>query len=576
MGFKNSNYPLYIFISAFILKLFIFLAITSPIYFSKYPFFAEHLAHGRDIGERILDLSPFYLYFTVLIYKIYGPDWEAIKIIQIFLGSINCILIYFIGTRFFDRRVGILASCLLLAYGNLTLFELTLEPVTWVIFFNSLIILLLGKLSQEGVSSSKHRYLTFLLVGFLTGAGIITKPNLLLFLPLGVTWIWLTFCHKVAKRQVVSFILLFLTGATMTISPITIRNYIKFNDFIIVTADAGKVFYHGNGPWATVFHWADLPDKGLFEEHQPEPDYGHVLFRKEARRIKGSDLKPSQCSFFWLNRTLAYISRDLLSYGRLLLKKLLFFWHDYEIHYLASTYSYYKKIQSWPFLGYGLLSSLSILGLILSIGRWKKLALLYLIILVYLLTGLVFTPASRYRLPAVPSMVIFASYSLLWLVNQSRKKRKREVLLTILGLFFIFSLTRFTYKTEIVSLDKWQTATKIHYQMRGKLLFNRGLYQEAIREFEKAVTMEPDFAPAYDKLGVSHAILGHYDQAERYLRRFISLAPNVDRGYQNLAILYELKGDYEEAKRLFKKTLTMNPHNQKAKRHLKKIESLAP
>jgi len=149
-------------------------------------------------------------------------------------------------------------------------------------------------------------------------------------------------------------------------------------------------------------------------------------------------------------------------------------------------------------------------------------------------------------------------------------------LLTILGLFFIFSLTRFTYKTEIVSLDKWQTATKIHYQMRGKLLFNRGLYQEAIREFEKAVTMEPDFAPAYDKLGVSHAILGHYDQAERYLRRFISLAPNVDRGYQNLAILYELKGDYEEAKRLFKKTLTMNPHNQKAKRHLKKIESLAP
>jgi len=146
----------------------------------------------------------------------------------------------------------------------------------------------------------------------------------------------------------------------------------------------------------------------------------------------------------------------------------------------------------------------------------------------------------------------------------------------MLGLFFIFGLTRFTYKIEIALLDRWQTATKIHYEMRGKVLFNRSLYKEAIREFEKAVSMEPDFAPAYDKLGASHAILGHYDQAERYLRRFISLASNVDRGYQNLAILYELKGDYEEAKRLFKKALAINPHNQKAKRHLEKIESLAP
>ena len=127
---------------------------------------------------------------------------------------------------------------------------------------------------------SKHNFLLWFAAGLLIGLAVITKPNSLLFLIGVLIWVWFT--GKDIKLKLKSSVLL-LIGATIFIAPVTARNYLKFQDFILTTADGGKVFFHGNGPGANGMGRADLPFQGFIEETKGDPDAAHAMFRETAR-----------------------------------------------------------------------------------------------------------------------------------------------------------------------------------------------------------------------------------------------------------------------------------------------------
>ena len=130
-----------LFISALIVKFLIFFLVTDPIIFYKYPYFAQNIIQGKDIGERLLDISPFYLFVNILSYYIYGTNWEALVIVQIIIGSLNTVLVFLIGEKIFSRRTGVIAAVILILYTNISIIDLTLEPESLLIFINSLVIL---------------------------------------------------------------------------------------------------------------------------------------------------------------------------------------------------------------------------------------------------------------------------------------------------------------------------------------------------------------------------------------------------------------------------------------------------
>jgi len=560
-----------IFTFAFLVKILIFSLVTEPIIFYKYPFFAERIGNGLDIGERILDLSPFYLYANVLLFKIYGKNWEVMALLQIFLGSLNCLFIYLIGEKLFSRTVGFVTAIILLLYGNLTLIELTLEPESFVLFFNSLLILFLLQ-SQAQTAAGKGLW-RWLVAGLLLGLATITKPNALLFLPLAALWNW---WESPSYRFRIQSTLLLLIGVTVLVSPITLRNYFQFKDFILVTADSGKVFYHGNGPGSTGMERADLPDQGFTEEGHTEPDYAHTLFRKVARNLTGRNLTPSECARFWFNYTLDHIRAHRFSAFTLEIKKFFFFWANYEVQDLDSIYKYYRTIQNWPLLPFGFLSSLGILGMGLALKRFRQVFLLYSMVGVYLFSVLVFFAASRYRLPAVPFLATFAAYALVSIFSQWREKQFKKLLIYSGMACVLLAGTYFTFRSEVETLDRWQVATRIHYTLGGNRLMQKGLYREAVQEFEKAIAWQPDFAPAYNRLGMSYALLNNYEQAEINFKKVIELSPGIDQGYLNLGLLYELKGEPVKAIPLLEKAFSLNPENPKTKAHLQKLKLRPP
>ena len=564
---QNRNLVLlFLFLSALIIKLLIFYLVTDPIIFYKYPYFAEQIANGKDIGERLLDISPFYLLINLLSYYFYGTNWEALVIIQILIGSLNCILVLLIGEKIFNRTVGVIAAVIIMLYGNLTLIDLTLEPEAILIFLNSLIILISIK-AKEASNSKKQSWLWFI-TGLLIGLSAITKPNSLLVLVGVLVWTWLTLKNKTLWIKSASLLLL---GTTILIAPVTIRNYVKFNDFVLVTADGGKVFYHGNGPEANGMARADLPHQGFIEEGSGEPDYAHVLFRKTAKSLSGKMLKPSESSQFWTQRALAHIKADFSSWLYLEFKKLCFFWKSYEVHDIDSNYKNYLTVKKLPLINFGIISVLGILGMILSLKRFRQVFLLHWMVLAYLITVMVFFASSRYRIPAAPFLAIFAAVSISH-IFYLLKEKKIKILLTIFSFILVFGLfIHFAFQKEFAKYDQWQKATRIYYSLGGNISFKKGMYQEAIDDLKKAIELEPNFEPAYNLLGKSYAILNNYPEAEKNFKKVIELTPGLEEGYLNLGLLYKLRGENDKADYFLRKALEINPNNQKIKKHIKNL-----
>lgn len=554
----------------FILSLGIKIAILAlagePIIFNKYPYFAERLLHGDNIGERLLDLSPFYLYAAALFLKIFGPNWDLLMFFQILLGALNNLLLYAIASRLFGTATGVIASILLVFYGNITLIELTLEPETLLIFFNSLTVWTLLKAADDS-SCSITRVRWWLMAGIMIGLSAITKAVSFLILPGAVVWIGLTVSAWRNRWKAGALLLL---GTILVVSPVTIRNYLQFNDFVLTTADGGKVFFHGNGPGATGMERADLPDQGFIEEGHKDPDYAHALFRETARRQGGANLRPSECSGYWFARTTKYMQENPWESVGLALKKFCLFWNNYEVHDLDTTYRDYLLIKSWPFLTFGTLAALGLLGMGMSLGRFRQAFLGYWMVLIQFFSVVVFFAASRYRLPAAPFLSMFAACFLMDVFCRIRQEQTVKYV-GALALFLVLLVgTYMPYNQEIEKFDRWQQAARIHYSLGGRLMFKRGEYRKALKELGKVVAVDPGFAPAYNYMGKSHAVLGNFDLAQNCFTKVISLSPGIDEGYLNIGLLLELKGEWPRALPYFEKALSLNPNNPKAKNHLAK------
>ncbi|MBW1742849.1 MAG: glycosyltransferase family 39 protein [Deltaproteobacteria bacterium] len=560
---------LILFLIALATRFFFLIHVDEPVIFFKYPFFAEKLVQGIDIGERLVDLSPFYLYFLTFLNKVFHLDWDLVKPIQSFVGILNCLMVYALGRRVFGKEAGLFAALLFTFYGNLIVLESTLEPTVFVLLFSMLAVYFLLEVKEHsGGFNKKWGYAA--VAGFFAGLSIITKPNFLLFLPVGAAWI-LFLGNRDSRISTRFQTLVFCFVALVVVLPVTVRNYVKLNDFVLVTADAGKVFFHGNGKGATALEGTGLPDEGFMEEAGGEPDYAHVLYRKTASRLAGKDLTPSESSRFWMGRTLNEIRNNPAGYVMLEVEKLFYFFNDYEMHYIASAYKEYKAIQTFPFVRYGIIASLGLLGMALSLGRFKELFLVYGIVFVYLLSGMLFLVQSRYRMPAVPYLCLFAGYSVYALKKMvtSRRLKQAAVALVVVGL--LFALTRLVFRGDILRVDQWQQATKIHYQMGGEPLYKRGQYKDAISELSECLAIAPDFSPAHNLMGKSHAMLGELTEAASSFGKVIALSPELAEGYKNLGYVHLLQDDREKAWELLLKALSIDPNDDKLKQEISKL-----
>lgn len=122
-------------------------------------------------------------------------------------------------------------------------------------------------------------------------------------------------------------------------------------------------------------------------------------------------------------------------------------------------------------------------------------------------------------------------------------------------------------KEKIASNEK-QSAKSISENKKASSFYSKGLvevknknYEKAIEYFEKAVKEDPEFAFAWDNLGINYRRLNNYDKAIESYNKSLELDPNGLMPLQNIAIVYQYKKEYSKAILAYEKLEEIDKNN---------------
>lgn len=125
------------------------------------------------------------------------------------------------------------------------------------------------------------------------------------------------------------------------------------------------------------------------------------------------------------------------------------------------------------------------------------------------------------------------------------------------------------------ALTEFQKAANLNPN-EYNIYFNIGVLYENIRNFEKAleayervVVLKADYAPVYNKLANFYVNAKRYDDAIVALEQLKELLPDSWKSYSLLGQVYVLKGNFIRAREYFEKALTLDPGNVSLQERLK-------
>lgn len=106
-----------------------------------------------------------------------------------------------------------------------------------------------------------------------------------------------------------------------------------------------------------------------------------------------------------------------------------------------------------------------------------------------------------------------------------------------------------------------------HYRL-GDDLLKRGLYDEAITEYQKALTLNPNYADVRNHLGLAYSMKGLCTEAVVEFEYALRINPRFVDAMVNMAITLRDNGRAEEARTHFQHALELEPYNSIARSNL--------
>ncbi len=102
----------------------------------------------------------------------------------------------------------------------------------------------------------------------------------------------------------------------------------------------------------------------------------------------------------------------------------------------------------------------------------------------------------------------------------------------------------------------------------GTLQFQLGNLDSAIRYLNKSITLEKNYYPAYNHLGMIYDNINNYSVAIHYFENALSLNPNYVEALTNLGIACKKAGRYDEAINYFRRAIRLMPESPELRYNL--------
>ena len=516
---------------------------------------ATRIAAGDWLGDRVFWLDPLYAYFLALVYRCAGEGLLLPLAIQVLLGSVNCVLVFFVARRAFGEKTGLLAAILTALYKPLVFHDVLLLKTSLATFMccGSLLCLL------EAERRRHCRY--WALAGLLVGLTCLQRANFLLFIPCVLLWAG-TLPWPGGRRKAWPQVLSFCVAAGTLVLIVTLRNYIVGHDFVLLTSNAGHVFYPGNNPHNVTGTYAAPPYIRQDTEHDEHNWHRH------AERALGRKLRPSEVSRFWFRKSFRWIVSDPVAYLRLLLRKVWLTWNCYEMpdNYNQYFFARYSRVLRAPLPGFGWVAPSALVGLLLSAGEWRRRLLLYLCLASSCASPIVFYVFARYRVPYVPLLCIFGAFAALRIIEWFRHGRARQA---ATGAAAVVCLAIFV---NIPTPHEDDTVRQ--YFNLGTIYESQGNLDAAIKAYQQALELDPSLHYIHNNLGSLYSKDERYPKAEREaraeaeFRKAIDCYAEDDLARRNLALCYWRQGRHDEALAELRRAAQLNPDHQGLLRRL--------
>jgi len=354
--------------------------------------------------------SYLYTLYLVVVYGLFGYHPLLARLIQAILsGILMPWLIYRLGSRYFDTRVGLVSAGLVALYAYFIYYSAALMTEAFYITALLWVLDLSGELGQVGprqnssedtLAKDKHQNLKLTIgLGAALAITVLLRQLFLIFIPILFGWLlWRSYRYQTRPVKPMLGILL---GAVLilvlSIVPWTLRNYWAFNKFVLLNTNAGFVFYWGNHPIHGYDFISILPEGG--------PSYQELL-PPELARLNEADLDQAL-----LKRGLDFIVADpgryvILSLSRI--KDYFEFWPSADSGLMSNLLRLSSFGLLWPFM---------LFGFVVNLRRvWSsEILILYLFVITYTVIHLLSWTLIRYRLPVDAILVPFAATILLTL-----------------------------------------------------------------------------------------------------------------------------------------------------------------
>lgn len=496
---------------------------------------AESLAAGNWLGygQGPFWQPPLYPYLLGLI-KSSAPDsiFYAIRWLQALFGALTCGLIYLLGARWHDARVGFFAALAACFYGPLIFFDGEVLPATLATLLNLIGLLALTRaLARESLPS-------FALAGFVFGLAALAVASVLSFVVAATGWIYW-------KKRSLPALAAFVVGTIIALAPISWRNHAIGEDSVLISSNSGINFFIGNNA-----------DYEQTTKIRPGWEWDELVQEPSA---VGREKASQKSAYFW-DKANSYIGAEPLHYAFLQLRKLRQYLSGDEVGrnqdiYYWRNYSSILSVTLWKWgiaFPFGLVCPLALLGFVLAL-RQQGIHLGIFFALIYSASIIAFFPMARYRIPAIPIFLIMATYASCWLwqhfkTGQTRQAASALVAALILALFCNWDIAPMNMDGD----------AEIHYNL-GQAYSKSRQADAARHHFAQSVALDSTYWQAWINLGSLAALQGDLEQAKGIFRRVAQAKPQRPEAWVNLAHTFIGLRQSEAAVRAYEQALKVNP-----------------
>lgn len=509
---------------------------------------AQDILHKSFWGEGSYFRAPLYPYFLALLALITNTSIFWSKLLQVLLCAGTAILIFKLAEHLFNRTTAIVAGLIYAVYGTLVFYEaMFLIPAIFLLF-------VVWGMYRLLACRDNPSWKGMLLTGIIFGLASLARPNILLTIPFLMVWMFFTAERESGFLSRSKLPIVLLVGVILTIAPVTVRNKIVTGDFILISSQGGVNLYLGNNPDADGLTML-MPDVKLNEAVSWD-QFGKVT-RAAAERESKRSLSDAEESSFWSAKAVDFIVHNPGKFLNLVWRKTVYLFSGFENSDNADIYYQRKRsslfsILVWHkliYFPYGLLIPLTIVGVYLTRDRFKKLLPIYIYLLAYIPSIVLFLVTARHRLPLIPFMIILAAAGLTRLFSGPIKKGSVGIALVLFAVPLV-ALNRTYYDEGESSGFQVHFNNGIKYEQLGEMV-------KAEQEYQLADDIYPGSPTLINNLAYAQYSNGKYDLASRNFARAISIKPDYAAPYNNLGLVLMKKNSPDSAIKLYERAITL-------------------